>query len=505
MSVNTPGASIRDRENTIPVAARRFLFKQPDTRMSIRKKFLYTFTGTMIPAMLLLTLLCVPMQAHALDAHVLPNGLEVFLVTNNQVPLVTIRITFRAGAIIETEKTNGLCHLYEHMLFKGNERFPSQEDFMAAMKRLGVGNWNGGTSTEYVTYFFTIPSNHLAAGLEFWAAAVQSPLLREDELKLERQVVYNEIAGKQADPGYRLRQARLHALYPDYWVRRDVGGDLQVIRSATIEQLRFIQQNFYVPNNAALFVAGDINPQEALDLVHTFFGNWKAGTGFPILAPHKPLTAQQWVVVDNSPTQGQAQVQIIFRGPDTGIDTASTYAADIWTQMINSPGGRFKTALDQAIPELYGGTRHISAGYYTQRDAGKTHFSFKITVPEKEELWDSIIRLRATVLQEINAMHSESYFTPAEFDSARREIENQEIIARDIPARYIRNLSFWWASTSTDYYTGYVDKIRTVTPQDVRAYAERYLHDVPFLTSVWLHADDEAQQHIMPRAAKISR
>jgi zinc protease len=102
-------------------------------------------------------------------------------------------------------------------------------------------------------------------------------------------------------------------------------------------------------------------------------------------------------------------------------------------------------------------------------------------------------------------MHSESYFTPAEFDSARREIENQEIIARDIPARYIRNLSFWWASTSTDYYTGYVDKIRTVTPQDVRAYAEHYLHDEPFLTSVWLHADDETQQHILPRAAKISR
>ncbi len=473
--------------------------------MSIKQKLLHPFTISTVPAMLLLTLLCMPTRSHALDTHVLPNGLEVFLVQNNQVPLATIMITFRAGAIVETEQLNGLCHLYEHMLFKGNKRFPSQKDFMAAMKRLGVGNWNGGTSTEYVTYFFTIPSNRLAEGLEFWAAAVQSPLLRKDELKLERQVVYNEISGKQAKPGYRLRQARIHALYPDCWFRRDVGGSLQIISSATIEQLRFIQQNFYVPNNAALFVAGDINPQETLGLVHKFFGDWKEGTGFPVLEPHKPLKAHQWVVVDNAPTQGQAHVQMTFRGPDTAIDTASTYAADIWTQMINSPRGRFKIALEQAVPELYGGTRHISAGYYTQRDAGETHFSFKITVPDEGELWNIILRLRTAVQQEISAMRSEDYFNPSEFESARREIENQEIITRDVPARYIRNLSFWWASTSTDYYTGYVDKIRTVAPQDVCSYVKRYVHNTPFLTSVWLHADDEAKQHIEQHSTKYAR
>jgi len=173
--------------------------------------------------------------------------------------------------------------------------------------------------------------------------------------------------------------------------------------------------------------------------------------------------------------------------------------------MINSPKGRFKTSLERSIPELYGGTRHISAGYYTQRDAGTSHFSFKITVPDEEKLWDIIVRLRATVLQEISAMDSENYFTPAELDSARREIENQEILTRDIPARFIRNLSFWWASTSTDYYTGYVEKIRTVKPQDVCAYVKRYLHDAPFLSSVWLHPDDEAQQHIISRAKTQQR
>ena len=102
-------------------------------------------------------------------------------------------------------------------------------------------------------------------------------------------------------------------------------------------------------------------------------------------------------------------------------------------------------------------------------------------------------------------MRAEDYFTPEEFTAARREIENQEIITRDIPARYIRNLSFWWTSTSTDYYNGYISKIRTVSPDEVCAYINRYQQDKPFLTSVWLHADDEAQQQIMPRAAKYPR
>jgi len=470
--------------------------------MSDRHCFLFRRAAVTAAALLGLALLSAPGQSHALETHVLPNGLEVFLVPNSHVPLVTIQITFRAGAIVETEQLNGLCHLYEHMLFKGNERYPSQEEFMAAMKRLGAANWNGGTSTEYVTYFFTIPSDRLAEGLAFWAAALQSPLLRADELELEKQVVYNEIAGAQAHPEYRLKQAQRMALYPDYWFRRDVGGDLQVIRSATVEQLRFIQQNYYVPNNAALFVAGDIDAHETLRLVHDLFGGWQPGTGFPQLQPHKPLAGQLWVVVDNSPTQGLVDVQLIFRGPDTAVDTESTYAADIWTQMISSPSGRFKTAIDKAVPELHGGTRHISAGYYTQRDGGITYFSFKLTVDEKKTLWDTIVRLRAAVLHELTAMCDGDYFTPGELASARREIENQEIIARDIPARFIRNLSFWWASTSTDYYTGYVDAIRSVTSSDVCAYVQRYLRGAPFATSVWLHADDEARQRIMPRAHK---
>ncbi len=432
--------------------------------------------------------------AAALESKKLANGLELFIEEDHVVPLVTIRITFRAGAIVETPDLNGLCHLYEHMLFKGNALYPSQEAFKAALKRMGVGSWNGGTSTEYVTYFITIPSESLSDGLRFWAAAVQSPLLRKDELLLEREVVHNEIAGDQSKPEYALRMTMITALYPEHWYRRDVGGDLAVIDTATVEKLRRIKESYYVPNNAALFISGDVDPEQVLRLVKKYFGDWKPGSGFPDLEPHAPLAGDLWRAVANSPTRGIANVSFTFRGPDAGIDTASTYAADVWGQMVNDPGGKFKNALGDTVPGLFGGTRYIQAGYFTQRDAGTTAFSFQIEVSPDESLWDTIVKLRNAVKEEIARMvHERRYFLPEHFASAKQELENHDILSREKASGYLANLSFWWASTSTDYYLSYLDRIAAVSTDDVRGFLETYLLEKPFLTTVWIHpADDRA-------------
>ena len=77
----------------------------------------------------------------------LKNGLEVFAFRNANVPLARVQITFRCGSIAQSAETAGLFHLYEHLLFKGNSRYPDQASFKAALNALGVAEWNGGTST----------------------------------------------------------------------------------------------------------------------------------------------------------------------------------------------------------------------------------------------------------------------------------------------------------------------------------------------------------------------
>jgi zinc protease len=439
----------------------------------------------------------------ALERHVLDNGLEVFVEENHIVPLTTIRITFRAGAIVETEEINGLCHLYEHMLFKGNDLYKDQEEFMAALKRMGVGNWNGGTSTEYVTYYIMIPSDKLEQGLSFWAHAVMSPLLSREELIKEREVVYNEIAGKQSAPEYALFEAKLHALYPDYWYRRDTGGSLDVIKTATVEQLAFIKDNYYVPNNAAIFISGDVDPAAAVEVVKKHYGSWQKGPDFPEITPHKQLPKHKWTAVDTSPSKGLVNVSFTFRGPDAGLDTESTYSADIWGQILSDPEGKFKHNLYKAVPELHGGTRHISASYFTQRDAGETSFSFVIALSEKTDLWKTIKRLKHSLIQEIYNMSKEDYFSETELISAKKELEDHDILSRETAAGYMSNLSFWWASTSTDYYLSYLDRVKKVSVSEIQTFINSYLDNKNMLTTIWINSDDNKVHNILKKVSKI--
>ncbi|HRU18639.1 MAG TPA: insulinase family protein, partial [Bacteroidia bacterium] len=157
--------------------------------------------------MAMLCIAAIPLAAQAtpfpgLTRYTLDNGLEVFILENHAVPLARIQITFRCGAITQTPETAGLFHLYEHLLFKGNSKYKTETEFSAAMTDLGVSEWNGGTSTEYVTYYFTVPSSKLDAGIEFWSWAIREPLFDPEELAIEKDVVVNEINAELGDPDH---------------------------------------------------------------------------------------------------------------------------------------------------------------------------------------------------------------------------------------------------------------------------------------------------------------
>ena len=104
------------------------------------------------------------------------NGLEIVVIENYETPLVYIELAFKAGGNYQTSENEGLFHLYEHMLFKGNSLYKNSAQIKDAISKLGVSNWNGTTSSDYINYFFQIPASSFEKGVEFWANAVISPL-----------------------------------------------------------------------------------------------------------------------------------------------------------------------------------------------------------------------------------------------------------------------------------------------------------------------------------------
>jgi len=422
-----------------------------------------------------------PTQAPGLAQHrTLANGLEVFAVENHAVPLATICVTFRGGASAQDPETAGLFHLYEHMLFDGNEKYPTQAAFMAAINRMGVANWNGGTGAQYINYYISIPSDRLAEGLEFWSWAVRKPVFNADKLEREKQVVINEIRGYHNDPNHIADdglESRVFSLYP--W-RKNVDGPEENIQKATVAQLEAMRAKYYIPRNMALLVGGDLDPSRVFDLAERYFGDWEGGAapviGEPPQGPVPPGIAL--VYPDDNFYKGLAQVQLRWRGPDVLRQTRDSYAADVLGSLLSSTVGRFKTELMASGLELYD-PEYIDFSYGTARDGGDFGFGAYLKVPEAAgEVLDRGEALRALVLDKLAAIARDpaAFFGPDQLEKARAKLIDQKLLSQEVASHFVNgSLTFWWSVAGTDYFFGYEDNIRRVAWTDISGLITKYL------------------------------
>jgi zinc protease len=427
---------------------------------------------------------------------ILANGLEVIVVENDAVPLATVCVAFRGGASAQVPETAGLFHLYEHMLFDGNEKYRTQADFMAALKRLGVSNWNGATGPEYINYYITLPSEKLAEGIEFWSWAVKKPVFDESKLEREKQVVINEIRGYHVDPAHIADEGLESRMFADYPWRKNIDGPEETIQGATIAQLEKMRATYYIPRNTALLVGGDVSAKEVFALAEKYFGDWKGGAA-PVVGepPHGGLPAGVALVYpDEDYYQGIAQAQIRWRGPDVLRQTADSYAADVFAFLLSSPVGRFKSALMKSGLGLYD-PEYIDFSYPTSRDGGEFRFSSLLVAKEgaKEgNILDRNEALRAFVASELAeiARDPAAYFGPGALEKAKAKLIDQNLLSGEVASSFVTSsLTFWWSVASTDYFFGYEENCRKVGWSDVSSLVKRYLLGPPSATLLRIRAD----------------
>ncbi len=473
---------------------------------------LAAFALTVAPLFAALPLYADGTPIKGLSRFKLDNGLELFVLENHTVPLARIQITFRCGAITQTAETAGLFHLYEHMLFKGNAKYKTETEFSSAMTELGVAEWNGGTSTEYVDYYFTVPSNKINEGLEFWSHAVREPLFDIQELLVEKDVVVNEINGGMNEPDSIYQGAQTKTMFSKYPWRRDVGGYEKTIRSATPEMLKALQSSYYIPNNTAIFVGGDVRPQEVYKLVNDWYGSWKKGADpwqIPLPAHDTPAVSKPAYLVmpDESLPEGIANLLLTYRGPDVIANPAPTYAADVWGFLLDNPDGKYKNAIMEKVPGLYN-KDYISSSYYTQRDGGQILFStYFFTDPELPIADRAITQFREAVVNgEITAMiRDPAYFSPEEFAMVKVKLEDQQLIGLETAEGFIETLSFWWASASADYYFNYISNMKKVQQKDIASFLQNYVVDNKEIIIVRVNpADYEAEKASLEIAGFIT-
>ncbi|MDE0898802.1 MAG: pitrilysin family protein [Longimicrobiales bacterium] len=236
--------------------------------------------------------LSIPFERHRLD-----NGLKVVLAPDRTVPVVATNLWYGVGSRNEVEGMTGFAHLFEHMMFQGSAHVPKNRHF-ELIERVG-GTLNATTWFDRTNYFETVPSNDLE--LTLWLESDRMgwmlPAMTQEKLDNQRDVVKNEKLQRYDNQPYGDWSERVQKLiYPEgHPYRHTVIGSMEDIDAATLDDVGSFFETFYVPDNAVLTLAGDIEPVAALEQIKRYFGDIEPGGPIPTLPGNpdvEPLIGQ---------------------------------------------------------------------------------------------------------------------------------------------------------------------------------------------------------------------
>jgi predicted Zn-dependent peptidase len=236
----------------------------------------------------------------------LDNGLDVIVCPSRRSPMVSVNLWYDVGSQNEKPGQRGFAHLFEHLMFEGSKHYPG--DFFKHLQKYGAGV-NGSTSSDRTNYYEDIPADILELALAMESDRMGHLVEALDDTRLETQkgVVTNEYRQNYANKPYGMvPRITAEALFPDghpySWTTI---GLMEEVNAATRGEVVAFFEQFYVPANASLCIAGNVGDDEAYDLADRYFGGFRAGVRCPVpevpenmLAEERRLTVRDKVTLE---------------------------------------------------------------------------------------------------------------------------------------------------------------------------------------------------------------
>lgn len=394
----------------------------------------------------------------------LDNGLHVILHQDNSTPIVAVSIMYHVGSKNEHPERTGFAHFFEHLMFEGSDNIP-RGDFFKIVQGNG-GALNANTSFDRTFYFEVLPSNQLKLGL--WLESERLLHLKIDSIGVEtqRKVVKEERSQRYDNQPYGslLEELfkRAYKVYPYSWTPI---GSVQYIDQAKLDEFLDFYETYYVPQNATLSIAGDIDIEQTKEWIDLYFSDIPKGTkeiNRPTVV-EPPMTEEiRDTVYDN--IQLPAVIQS-YRIPAQG--TEDYYAINMLTTLLS--GGQssriYKALVDEkqlalqaaSIPlALEGEGQFITFGL---ANAG-------VDPKDVEEAMD----------EEINKVKNE-LISDREFEKLRNQIESRFIQSNSTVRGIAESLAnyhvyFGDANLINTELERYMD----VTKEDIKRVANEYLN-----------------------------
>jgi zinc protease len=394
----------------------------------------------------------------ATSRHILPNGVRVVIEEHRRSEVVALQLWVQAGARDETGSDAGLAHYLEHMLFKGTTARPG--GFIDRDVEGVGGRMNAGTSLDYTYYHMLLPARRALAGIETLADISVNASLEEVQLEREKRVVLEEMRLGEDNPTRFLLRQLYGAAFDGHPYGRPVIGTAELIRRLTRDQLVRFYRRHYVPEAFALVVVGAVNPTEVLDAAARSFGRLTR-SGVHRLPPPVPGEVRPRPIELTRPG-AYTYLGMAWLGPK--LDHADTAAVDLLTAILGQ--GR-ASRLTRALRDRLGLVNTIGTGYSALEGAGVVTLTAQLDPA-------NLARTEAEVRRELARLQEEGV-SAGELERARTAEEAR----REFQAETAEGRAFILGHADTVWRLederAYLDRIRAVTREQVRAAARRYL------------------------------
>ncbi len=223
------------------------------------------------------------------EKHTLDNGLDVILHEDHRCPIAAVNLWYHVGSKNEQPGRTGLAHLFEHLMFEGSAHHDS--GFFEPLQQAGAA-LNGSTNCDRTNYWEVVPTPalELALWLESDRMGHLLPALTQEKFDNQRDVVINERRQRYENRPYGLvSMALMAALFPPghpyHWTTIGETADLE---AATLDDARAFFERYYLPGNASLTVAGDVDPDATLALIRQYFEPLPGGAPASAVPPAPP-------------------------------------------------------------------------------------------------------------------------------------------------------------------------------------------------------------------------
>lgn len=407
------------------------------------------------------------------ERFTLSNGMTLIVKPDRRAPTAVHMLWVRVGSMDEVDGTSGVAHVLEHMLFKGTRTLGPGE-FSRRVASLG-GRDNAFTSRDATGYHQQIPASRLEDVMRLEADRFVNNQWPDEEFRREIEVVKEERRLRTEDsPRARLFETLYATAFTASPYRRPIIGWMNDLDSMTPEDVRAFYRRWYVPANAAVVVAGDVDPAQVLRLAERHYGRIPAGAVPPRKPREEPPQSGIRRVELKAPAD-QAYVALLFKVPRlTSLDPSPAHddalALSVLASVLDGySGARLDRALTQG-PDRVADSASAGNGLWGR---GPQMFSL-VGVPAPGKTAQQVeAALRAEV-----ARIAREGVQEAELQRVKTQWVASEVYKLDSVFSQARELgAFWVSGFEPDFSERLFQRLREVTAAQVQSVAARYFGD----------------------------